>query len=358
MPKLSVLIFVFLFHSSYSQFRIYSNEFLSIGVGADALAMSGSDIASSQGAFSGIRNPSCLLYQTSNYELAAMHSEYFAGIAKYDFLSASMRANDSTVFALSAIRFGIDDIPNTLELIDENGNVDYSRISYFSVADYAFFLSYAKKSKIKGLNYGANAKIIYRNMGKFAQAFGFGFDVAANYKLNKWIFGANFKDITTTFNAWFYNTEEYDSIFTLTGNEIPSASIELSAPKLLTGIAYKYNFNQNYSLLSEMGLDFSFDGKKHVLLTSKFCSIDPHIGFEMNYKDLIFLRTGVGNFALIPDFNSQRLSFQPNIGLGIHIFNVRIDYALTDIGNQSDALYSNVFSLNFAFNKLSKKPKN
>jgi hypothetical protein len=358
MPKLSVLIFVFLYQFSYSQFRIYSNEFLSIGVGADALAMSGSVIASSKGAFSGIRNPSCLVDQKTNFDLAAMHSEYFAGIAKYDFLSGSYRTADSSVIAISAIRFGIDDIPNTLELIDENGNVDYSRISYFSVADYAFFLSYAKKSKLTGLSYGANAKIIYRNMGNFAKAFGFGFDVAANYKLNNWIFGANFKDITTTFNAWFYNTEEYDSIFSATGNEIPTASIELTAPKLLTGIAYKLNFNQNYSLLSEMGLDFSFDGKKHVLLTSKLFSIDPHIGFELNYKDLVFLRTGVGNFALIPDFDKDKFSLQPNIGLGIHIFNVRIDYALTDIGNLSDALYSNVFSINFAFNSFVKNKKN
>ncbi|MCF6185397.1 MAG: hypothetical protein L3J56_12405, partial [Bacteroidales bacterium] len=36
--------------------------------------------------------------------------------------------------------------------IDENGNIDYNRISYFSTADWAFLLSYAKKSLIPGLS--------------------------------------------------------------------------------------------------------------------------------------------------------------------------------------------------------------
>jgi hypothetical protein len=357
MPKLSVLIFIFLSHLTYSQFRIYSNEFLSIGVGADAMAMANSNIASSKGAFSGIRNPACLVYQDFDFDIAAMHSEYFAGIAKYDFLSASYKMDDSTTFALSTIRFGVDDIPNTLELIDEYGNVDYSRITKFSVADYAFFLSYAKKSKIKGLSYGANAKIIFRNMGDFAEAFGFGFDIAANYQLNRWAFGANFKDITTTFNAWFYNTEEYDSIFAVTGNEVPNTGIELTAPKLFTGIAYNFRLNQNFDLLSEIGTDFSFDGKKNTLLSSRIMSIDPHIGFELNYKKLIFIRTGIGNLAMIPDFDGKRLSLQPNIGIGVNVFNVKLDYALTDIGNQSEVLYSNVFSLNFSFKKPNNKSK-
>ncbi|MEY2938827.1 MAG: hypothetical protein RL062_1416, partial [Bacteroidota bacterium] len=38
---------------------------------------------------------------------------------------------------------------------------------------------------------------------------------------------------------------------------------------------------------------------------------------------------------------------QPNIGLGIHLKSFDIDYALTDIGNQSDVLYTNMFSLTY-----------
>jgi hypothetical protein len=39
------------------------------------------------------------------------------------------------------------------------------------------------------------------------------------------------------------------------------------------------------------------------------------------------------------------MSFQPNIGLGFKYKGIQIDYALTDLGDQSAALYSNIFSL-------------
>jgi hypothetical protein len=40
----------------------------------------------------------------------------------------------------------------------------------------------------------------------------------------------------------------------------------------------------------------------------------------------------------------RKVGFQPNIGLGFK-YKGMIDYALTDLGNQSAALYSNIFSL-------------
>jgi hypothetical protein len=41
----------------------------------------------------------------------------------------------------------------------------------------------------------------------------------------------------------------------------------------------------------------------------------------------------------------KKVGFQPNIGLGFKYKGIQIDYALTDLGNQSAALYSNIFSL-------------
>jgi len=357
MQKILIIIFIFSFQLTNSQIRVYSNEFLSVGVGARALSMSNSVIASTNGTESSYWNPSSLVFQKNKYELSGMHSEYFAGIAKFDYLGGSYKINDSTAFGATVLRFGIDNIPNTLELIDENGNIDYDRIKHFSVADYAFILSYAKKSKIKGLSYGANAKIIYRNLAEFANAFGFGFDVSANYKKGKWQYGANFKDVTSTFNAWFYNTESLEDIFINTGNEIPKNSVEITMPELLLGVARTFKINEEYNLLAELGTDISFDGKKHILLSSKFASVDPHIGVELTYKKIIFLRAGVGNFAIIRDFNKDIINLQPSIGLGIHIYNLKLNYALSDVGDQSIALYSNVFSIAYSFNTISKIKK-
>ena len=59
----------------------------------------------------------------------------------------------------------------------------------------------------------------------------------------------------------------------------------------------------------------------------------------------------MGNAQIIPDFDKSRsFDFQPALGLGVRIRNFLIDYALTDIGDQSVALYSNVFSIICSFN--------
>jgi len=45
--------------------------------------------------------------------------------------------------------------------------------------------------------------------------------------------------------------------------------------------------------------------------------------------------------------NEDDFTFQPNMGIGLKIKSFTLDYALTDIGDVSGALYSNVFSLKF-----------
>ena len=70
------------------------------------------------------------------------------------------------------------------------------------------------------------------------------------------------------------------------------------------------------------------------------------MGFEFGYIDMVFLRAGAGNFQNEMQLdNTQKVTFQPNIGVGFKYRGVQVDYALTDIGDQSAALYSNIFSL-------------
>lgn len=158
MKKISkVFICIFLVHFSFAQ--KYSNEFLNIGVGSRALGMANSIIASTNDVTAGYWNPSALLLQKNNIEVGLMHAEYFAGIAKYDYLGVSKIIDSNSVGAVSILRFGIGNIPNTLDLVDPNGNVDYSRISYFGATDLAFLFSYARKiPQLKGILLGGNLK--------------------------------------------------------------------------------------------------------------------------------------------------------------------------------------------------------
>ncbi|MDN5202949.1 PorV/PorQ family protein [Fulvivirgaceae bacterium BMA10] len=335
----------------------YSNEFLAIGVGAKSLGMSNTGVAHVSDVTSGYWNPAGLLDISSKYEFSLMHAEYFAGIAKYDYASFATPIDTSSHLGVSIIRFAIDDIPDTRFLYNANGAIDYNNIRFFAAADYAFIFSYARKtSLVPGLKLGANFKIIHRNVGNFANAWGFGLDAGAQLKIKGWQLGLMVRDITGTFNAWSHNSELVVDIYTQTGNEIPENSVEITLPKATIGVSRYFNIKERFGLLGALDLIASFDGKRNVLIKSDFASIDPNIGFEFNYLKKVFLRFGLGNFQEIKDFDeSTYTSYQPNFGLGIRINNVFIDYALTDIGDQSESLYSHVFSLKVAMDKFSDK---
>lgn len=335
----------------------FSNEFLAIGVGARALGMSNAQVSSVNDVTSGYWNPAGLMGLNSDFQVDLMHAEYFAGIAKYDYGAFATKIDSNSVFGISIIRFGVDGIPNTTQLIDADGNIDYDRIFSFSVADYAFLFSYARKStKIERLTYGVNVKVIYRQVGDMAKAWGFGLDAGIQYKtLNNWGFGLMARDITSTFNAWSFSLNQNTiDVFEATGNEIPDNSIEITLPKAIFGISKYVNLTKNnkFGLLSEINFDFSTDGKRNVLITGDPISIDPHLGIEANYSKLIFIRFGVGNIQKTTTiFNNDQITWQPNFGVGVKFKGISLDYALTDIGDQSEALFSNVFSLRFDINK-------
>lgn len=330
----------------------YSNEFLSLGIGARSLGMSNAVTANINDVTSGFWNPAGLTQIKSDRQVSLMHSEYFAGIAKFDYGAIAMPFDSGRTLGVSLIRFGVDDIPNTINLVDPNGNIDYSKISSFSIADYAVLLSYATLTPKKGLSAGGSVKIIHRIVGDFAKAWGFGLDAGAQYRIEKWRFGVLAKDITTTFNTWRYTlNEETINVWQMTGNTIPDNSTEITLPKLILGTAYYTHISPKFSLLTEMDLDLTFDGQRNVLLGSKQVSLDPHWGFEIGYNKFIFLRGGLGNYQRVLNLDNKKTSnFQPNLGVGVKVGKIIIDYALTDIGDQSVALYSHVFSLKFDLN--------
>lgn len=354
---LFILFFAFS-NTLYSQtVRKYSNEFLAIGVGARALGMSNAHIVSANDVTSGYWNPAGLNGIENNAQVSLMHAEYFAGIAKYDYGAFAKRIDTSSVLGISLIRFGVDNIPNTIDLVDPSGNIHYDRIKSFSIADYAFITSYARKLPVPGLRVGGSVKIIYRNVGEFAHAWGFGLDAGAQYNYKKWNFALMARDVTSTFNAWTYTlSDRVLEVFTATGNEIPSNSLEITLPRFILGVSRNFKLNEKINLLAETNSHLTLDGRRNTLIKSNPLSIDPLAGLELGYRNILFFRAGVGNFQFVTDLdNFKNLSYQPNLGLGVKIKNmVSIDYALTDIGDRSVALYSNIFSLRIDLNHLQK----
>jgi len=327
-------------------FRNYSNEFLNIGVDARALGMSKSVVATSNDVNSIYWNPAGLV-NLEDYEGSLMHASYFAGIANYNFAAIALPIDDISAIGISVIRFGVDDILNTTELIDSQGNINFNRVSLFSAADYAFTISYARNLIFKDMYFGVNAKVIRRVIGDFASSWGVGFDAGIQYEKNDWKFGLMVRDITTTYNTWNINTDEFDKI----KNSIPGQNqdlpetTELTKPKIQLGVARKFRVARDFHLLTEVDLNMRFT-KTNDIISSNVISIDPTIGFELDYTDLVYLRAGIGNIQNTTQFDgSKSLSLQPNFGVGFKYNGIQVDYALTNIGSLGNALYSNIFSI-------------
>lgn len=337
--------------SSGQAARKYSNEFLNIGVDAAALGMSNAVVSTTSDVNSGYWNPAGLVHIEDN-QLALMHSSYFANIANYNYIAYAMPLDDRSAVGISLIRFGVDDILDTTQLIDDQGTINFDRINTFSTADYAITVSYARKLPIDGLNYGINAKIIRRIIGDFASAWGFGLDAGIQFKTNNnWKFGFMARDITTTYNSWAIDEDNFEKISgAIEGqNQTLPEKTEITLPKLELGFSKSWVFNYDYSLLAAFNLNVRFAETNDIISTG-FASIAPALGFQFGYTDLVFLRAGVGNFQNeLQIDNSENLTFQPNFGVGFKYKGIQIDYAFTDIGDQSAALYSNVFSLKLDF---------
>ncbi len=347
----------------HAQFRKYSNEFLNIGAGARGLSMGGAQVASVSDAAAGYWNPAALTKVQDFPQATLMHAEYFSGIAKYDFASLALPTKkQGRTLGFSLLRFAVDDIPNTLYLVEPDGSLNYNNIQTFSSSDYAFLFSYAQKLKETDnfkMSFGGNAKVIYRKVGKFANSWGFGLDAGLQMEGRRWKAGVVARDVTTTFNAWTFNFSEREKeVLYLTNNDIPVRSTELTAPRLVLGGAYDIKFSNSFSLMAEANVDVTFDGQRNTVLSSSTVSADPRMGLEANIKDVFYVRGGITNFqrALSDgDTTNQKKVwiYQPSVGAGFKLNKVNLDYAFTNLANQSRPLYTHVISLtlNFAGNK-------
>ncbi len=364
------MLFILLSGNSlcYAQRKIYVNEYLNIGVGGRGLSMAGSQSATVNDVTSGYWNPAGLMGIEDDIQVGLMHAEYFSGNAKYDYgsIAKTLKKQKRTV-GISFLRFAIDDIPNTIDYVQPDGSFDESKLKSLSAGDYAFLLSYAqglklfKNAEIK-TNVGGNAKIIYRHLGTMANAWGFGIDLGIQSVYKGWQFGIMAKDITTTYTSWsFHLTDREKQVFYQTGNEIPIKSYEVMYPRLNLGAAHKLlKPGKKIQVLAELNADITTDGKRNTVISTKAFSVDPHLGFEGSYKDMVFLRLGVGNFQRVLDdrdtANQKKYTmWQPSAGLGLNIRIFTIDYAFTSLQAQSSPLFTHIVSVRINMRKPENK---
>jgi hypothetical protein len=214
---------------------------------------------------------------------------------------------------------------------------------------------------VPGLSLGGTVKVIHRRVGDFAKSWGFGLDAGVKYRLNShWKFGLVARDATSTFNAWIFNlSQDMQQVFLSTGNEIPTNGLELSLPRFITGIAYSHpigNPEKGFNIAAELDIDATTDGMRNTLIKSNTFSLDPHMGIQLSFKELVKVRGGVSSIQQFKAIDgSSSWGVQPNVGLGVGIKGFNLDYAFTRLGAAEAGYYTHVFSLKFKLSQPKKK---
>jgi hypothetical protein len=194
---------------------------------------------------------------------------------------------------------------------------------------------------------------VNRSVGKFANAWGFGLDVGARWNKGPFQAGLMLSDVTSTFNAWSFNTEQFEQTFVETGNVIPENSLEITLPSMRMGAGYMFMKERPVEILVALDNDVHFDGKRNVIANLGPVSLDPHMGLEVGYKRVAYLRGGFKNLQQVINAKGKEVySVFPSVGAGIRLKNFNVDYSLSNVGNFSTTLYSHVFSLKYTFSKM------
>jgi hypothetical protein len=286
----------------------YAGEFMAIGVGGRPLGMGGAFTAISNDITSAYYNPAGLAYM--NYpQIALMHDERFGNLVNYNYAAFALPYSSDMTFAISVMRLGVDAIHDTRgALVDRTtgkviydinlpaAKIDPLLVKEISYQDWAFYLSFAKRHS-SNFYYGANVKIIRRDIEKFG-ATGIGFDVGALYSpVENLYLGANLQDITTTLIAW--NTGL---------NELVSPTAKIGTAYIIEALGGK--------IIPALDFDVRFENRR---FASNFnvgpVSFDMHAGLEYTYKTLFSIRGG---------YNDVK---QFTIGAGVKLPKLNIDYS-------------------------------
>ena len=310
-------------------------------------------VASTSDVFSGIWNPAKLVeVDTAWAQIGYMH--VFDGLYNYDVAGISFPSSRQHAMSVSAVRYGVDDIINSLDFVDENGTPRPENLTLFSVADYAAFVTYSRRHRRKRIQYGGSVKVIHRSAGEFAKAWGAGMDFGFCYysRSTNFQLGAILKNAFGTYTAWnFTFTDKQVTELLETGNEIPGdGSVEATTPTLVLGGQYRFPIGR-VTLSPELNIDVTFDGRRNVLVSADPVSADPHIGLEVGYYDALFFRGGIYNVQEITgkdDIESgKQWTVQPSVGAGVKMPGFELDYALTQFDFREELTHLLTLKLGF-----------
>ncbi len=331
----------------------YGADFLAGGVGARALGMGGAYVAGANDVTAGYWNVAGL--DALDYpEAAYMHAERFNGVVSFDYGALAFPLSQRSTVGISLFRSGVDDIANTLAAFNPDTGLPRPNpenyITYFSAADYAFFLSYARRLR-DNLAVGVTGKVIRRNIGDFANAWGYSFDVGAQYRVGRFQFGLNVQDATSMVQSWSVNGALFEDFEETFGETAPQGGTELVLPVARLGAATNLPLTQDIGFLVGMDVDLAFDGQQAYAFNTGDVSFHPRFGTELTYRGVVALRAGISDVTSSERFGTQ---VTPTMGAGLHVGAFDVDYGFGDFGGiRSELGYSHRVSLKYTLRQES-----
>jgi len=336
----------------------YGADFLAGGVDARALGMGGAYVSLASEVSAGYWNPAGLSH-LQYPEVSYMHVERFSGAVTFDYGGVALPVSERSTVAISGFRSGVNDIVNTLEAWNPDRGVPLgsyeSRITRFSAADWALYVSYSRRLSDR-LTLGVNFKGIRRSIGDFAQAWGYSVDVAGQYRMGPYRFGAVIRDVSTMLQSWSVNPEafevnctnpttgepfdaclnpETDTTYTsnaaryqaVFSQRIPQGGTALVLPVARLGAGGTWPVGTGHQLTVGLDVDVAVDGQRAFVPNIGDVSFRPRLGAAFSYKGVAELRAGVQRLQYGKDIG---LDLTPSVGAGLDLKQVSIDFSFGD----------------------------
>ncbi len=329
----------------------HANAFLHLGNNAASEALACTDLASRYRYGSERSNPAGLIGMDRRFTLGGSFLSQFGDMGRLGNIGLAYRVDSVSGIAFCLTRFSVSGIPNTLSWMDEEGNTDYTKISHFSIADWALHISYGRSILLPGLSIGGTVKAIYRHQGPFARGVGFGVDLGVRYQYKSWEFAAVGRDLSATSTVWFI----YPNRLKTTGpdsiqNDSKEFDRETTLPSLRLGGGYHWDTPKGWRIALNLLTEWGFDGADAGLFSHDWFKLDLAVGSEFSYRNIVFIRMGARQFQWIREFYDHRtLSFNPSLGLGLSGWGLSLDYALSAPIATVDLRLSHLITLSYAF---------
>jgi len=335
----------------------YGAEFLAGGVDARALGMGGAYVGLADEVSAGYWNPAGL-HGLSYPEIGYMHVERFAGAVSFDYGGVAMPVTARSTVGVSVFRSGVNDIVNTLAAWNPDRGQplpDYeSRITRFSAADWALFVSYSRAVGER-LSVGVNFKGIHRSIGDFANAWGYSMDVAARYRAGPYRLGVVVRDVTTMLQSWSVNPsafevncinpideQPFDACLNEDGTliennaaryqavfdqRIPQGGTALVLPVARLGSGAVWPVGDGHTLTVGLDVDVAVDGRRAFVPNIGDVSFRPRLGMAFRYAGVVELRGGVQRLQVGDPIG---VDLTPSVGAGLDLEQVSVDFSFGD----------------------------